>query len=565
LRKARILSNAPLTLSGEQIVQGVGLSAGNIVAANGQAVTTENGLWVVQLAAWTRPADFDATTTALAGEEIYIRMGDHAREVWFVSAATDPVVGTDAIDLDQRNRSSELKAGSGVTLDVDNNINHDVAGEALITVASPSEVKTDAKGHVVSMTAGGASGNVLERGAVRAASSDHLAGLPDVPEGTVIGGAASVVGDLFVLMGQNNPAQNGVWIQSSATLMPRSTSFNESAEFVRGMNFHVLAGDYAGVRVYYDGIANPTLGTDPLPFKVQDAPDGQSIDRVGGLLRLPPRLAAQDAAGVYHSMSTFRLRETGVLDDVRTLHLRPLIVGLAPRINPSNNLLVDISPGFAYNIGAKKVVNLEGESTSDPSNATGLAANTWYYAYIGNPGFYFEFSPSWSTIAPQDAFHENSTTRKDPLLSNRGGNNDYRLIAQVRTNGSGGIFRFKVLDPGNHPLYLYLENITAAPFRVLSLGTVTDPTAPAAVDCSAVVPPNARTAKVRFINTSTDGTVRISNSEAGVVALMVISANSKDVVVDLPLTVTQTFTYQYTSARTNGGLFADVVGYYGRR
>ena len=58
------MSTANVTLSGLQTIDSVTLVANNRVLLVGQTNEVQNGLWLAQTGAWTRPADFATGTEA---------------------------------------------------------------------------------------------------------------------------------------------------------------------------------------------------------------------------------------------------------------------------------------------------------------------------------------------------------------------------------------------------------------------------------------------------------------------------------------------------------------------
>jgi len=83
-------------------------------------------------------------------------------------------------------------------------------------------------------------------------------------------GATVSIGNRVLLMGQNDPSENGIYIWSStSTQMVRSLDANESSEFTINKTVQVLASSTQGVSgatfAYTNG-DDPTLGSDDLPF-----------------------------------------------------------------------------------------------------------------------------------------------------------------------------------------------------------------------------------------------------------------------------------------------------------
>jgi hypothetical protein len=97
------LADANVTpLSGTTTVDGVALAVGDRVALTAQATPTENGVWVVQAGAWTRPGDFDTGQSASNRTFLVGEGASFADTTWTVS--TDPpndIIDTDPLALVQ--------------------------------------------------------------------------------------------------------------------------------------------------------------------------------------------------------------------------------------------------------------------------------------------------------------------------------------------------------------------------------------------------------------------------------------------------------------------------------
>lgn len=97
---ALVASTTDITLSTLQTIDGVLLVANDRVLLVGQTDPVENGLWLAQSGAWTRPTDFANGDTA---EEAYVLVtsGDtYAGASWLCSTPT-AVIGTDDIQFQQ--------------------------------------------------------------------------------------------------------------------------------------------------------------------------------------------------------------------------------------------------------------------------------------------------------------------------------------------------------------------------------------------------------------------------------------------------------------------------------
>lgn len=83
------------------------------------------------------------------------------------------------------------------------------------------------------------------------------------------GGALPAWNSRVLLLGQTNPAENGVYdyiTGFTGATMTRSADANESAEFFPGREVYVLAGPYGDQQLAYVGPPNPNLGVDAITF-----------------------------------------------------------------------------------------------------------------------------------------------------------------------------------------------------------------------------------------------------------------------------------------------------------
>lgn len=76
LLPARVGSLTNVALTGLQTIHGVTLNANDRVFLNGQNAPTENGPWLAQSGAWTRPTDYASGSTQLAGIDIRVSLED---------------------------------------------------------------------------------------------------------------------------------------------------------------------------------------------------------------------------------------------------------------------------------------------------------------------------------------------------------------------------------------------------------------------------------------------------------------------------------------------------------
>lgn len=62
-----VSTSADITLSGEQTIGSTSVVAGNRVLVRSQTETTENGIWLCAVGAWTRPTDWDSGNDVASG------------------------------------------------------------------------------------------------------------------------------------------------------------------------------------------------------------------------------------------------------------------------------------------------------------------------------------------------------------------------------------------------------------------------------------------------------------------------------------------------------------------
>jgi len=114
---ATLPGDGNITLSGLQTIDTVTLVANDRVLLTDQTSPVENGLWLAQTGAWTRPTDF-ATGASAAAATVSIQGGgtnsDNTRFQCFNDIGSD-VVDTDSLDFQQIGGLSQVIAGNGLT------------------------------------------------------------------------------------------------------------------------------------------------------------------------------------------------------------------------------------------------------------------------------------------------------------------------------------------------------------------------------------------------------------------------------------------------------------------
>jgi hypothetical protein len=87
-------TTANITLSGPQTVDGVALMTGDRVLVKDQTTASENGVYVVGPAAWSRATDFDSSAEIVHGTIVYVQGGTtNAITMWVVTTAA-PAIGS---------------------------------------------------------------------------------------------------------------------------------------------------------------------------------------------------------------------------------------------------------------------------------------------------------------------------------------------------------------------------------------------------------------------------------------------------------------------------------------
>jgi hypothetical protein len=392
------------------------------------------------------------------------------------------------------------------------------------------------------------------------ATDTPLSGVGQIGYGITVGSTGASE-DWLVAGG----TQGGVWtLTTPANTWARRTDLDTSAEFNNMPYVQVREGNQgvAGSVWYYSGSQNPTINSSQLPFTMREfgrpALAGNGLDANFPYLQLPAQLAAEGeySLGIFNT----QISERGVsMDfDVGTAG-EMLISGMG--VEPSGPLALDVYPGAAYvpargNMVEQTVLTDSAYVLEDESG--GLQASKLYHLYASHEGDplspYYYLSP----LAPVTDNNIGPPYVKGPSASK---NRARRYLQSVRTDATPSFYTQRVQVMGNVCRVRYIANANASPFLVLSGGAATTE---APVSCAGVVPPTARTAKLR-VQSTTVGAV-FGNSEDGItlsgsVYLQRISQGAP-IEMDLPLDASQALTYMLLGT---GTLDVQVLGYYERR
>lgn len=109
-------STGNLTLSGEQTVDGVALSAGDRVLVKAQTNAADNGIYVVAAGAWTRASDANAWSE-LVSAFTFVEEGTALADTgWVCTVNAGGTLGTTDVTFAQFSGAGTYTAGTGLTL-----------------------------------------------------------------------------------------------------------------------------------------------------------------------------------------------------------------------------------------------------------------------------------------------------------------------------------------------------------------------------------------------------------------------------------------------------------------
>ena len=113
----RAIATGNIALTAPQTIDGVAVVAGNRVLVTGQTTASQNGVYVVAAAAWSRATDADATGEITPGAFWFVEEGTtYGKTQWRCNNTGAITVGTTAISVVQFGAASMYVAGAGMTL-----------------------------------------------------------------------------------------------------------------------------------------------------------------------------------------------------------------------------------------------------------------------------------------------------------------------------------------------------------------------------------------------------------------------------------------------------------------
>jgi hypothetical protein len=319
---------------------------GQRVLLTAQSTASQNGIWVIQSGAWTRPADFN-TGDGAAQSYVLVTGGTvYAGAAWFCTTTA----GSDVIDTDNLawvlfSQAAVITAGAGLTktgntLDViahadativvnANDIQVGVIGNANLannTIALGRLANAGAQYDFMMRVS--ASGGAWEDGTVaqartalgiiaygalypvRAATTANI-----TLSGTqTVDGVALIANDRCLVKDQTTGANNGVYLVAAGA-WTRATDADGAGELVGGMLFPISEGTVNGNRVAMLTTNDPiTIGVTALVF---------AMDRTVALGAVAPLDVTKSAAAIGTSTLAAPLDHkhdisTGVVIDIGT-------------------------------------------------------------------------------------------------------------------------------------------------------------------------------------------------------------------------------------------------------
>ena len=113
----RAVGVANVALTGTQTIDGVALVASDRVLLKTQTTTSQNGLWVVSAAAWTRPTDYAAASTQKSGILVIVTEGTVYQDTKWLSITDGNItVDTTATTWNQDVSGASYTNGNGLSL-----------------------------------------------------------------------------------------------------------------------------------------------------------------------------------------------------------------------------------------------------------------------------------------------------------------------------------------------------------------------------------------------------------------------------------------------------------------
>jgi hypothetical protein len=137
----RLATTANITLSGNQTIDGVAAVTGNRVLVKNQTSGVNNGIYIVQVGAWTRSTDM-ANGSDAAGAAMFVESGNINGNGGFVcnNLSGQGIVGTNTLVFVQFSGAGSIDAGAGL-LKTGNSLSVDVDNSTIEIIGNKVQVK----------------------------------------------------------------------------------------------------------------------------------------------------------------------------------------------------------------------------------------------------------------------------------------------------------------------------------------------------------------------------------------------------------------------------------------
>jgi hypothetical protein len=174
--KAATTANIDLATGGLLMIDGYQTVAGDRILVKDQSTTSQNGIYVAAVGAWSRATDFDTPTEVVPGDFTFVEGGSTYGDTGWVQTQVVPTIGSSPILFTQFSGAGTYQAGtnldltgntfalqdnitlSTVTADLTGNVTGNVNGD--VTGNLSGNVTGDVTGNVSGNVTGDLTGNV---------------------------------------------------------------------------------------------------------------------------------------------------------------------------------------------------------------------------------------------------------------------------------------------------------------------------------------------------------------------------------------------------------------------
>lgn len=242
------VSFANMSLTGlAQTADSVALSTiGQVVLANAQTTTTQNGPWTVQSGAWTRPA-WCKTGQSASAMPVFVAGGINFKGSTYIC---ENAPGADIVDTSVLVFGRQILAGNGLAYQTGG------TGNGLAVSPGNSSIAVASTGTTISIP------NII----ARVAADSNITPLSGLTTG-IDGVTMNTIGQIAMLTAQSTATQNGPWvIQSGAWARPDTFATSIHAA---GFRVDVMQGTiYLGSTwICANALGADVVGTNNLDFR----------------------------------------------------------------------------------------------------------------------------------------------------------------------------------------------------------------------------------------------------------------------------------------------------------